>query len=370
MILGIDISRVNQTKRTGVEWYAYHLLFHFVEILPKDITVRLYTNEPLVEDLQDIIPDHWEVKLLRWPPKRLWTQLRLSFEMLFNAPDVLFVPAHVFPIIHPKKTVMTVHDIAARHVPESYNKFEQWYSLWSAKVAAKKLWRVITPTQFTKNDLVDFAGIKKTNHIVPIHLGIDKTFTKADPFQSDIKNMQERYGIKKPYLLSIGRLEHKKNTAQIVQAFNTVRKKHDVQLVLIGKPGFGYQEVATAIEQSPYKEDIILPGWVEEDDIPCFYAGAEIFLFPSLFEGFGIPIIESFAMGTPVISSHVSGIPEVAGDAALLLRDNSVSALAQAVHELLEDQDMQQEYVQKGKSRLEAFSWEETAKQTAAVLIS
>jgi len=152
MKIGIDASRANDEKKTGVGWYAYHVIQQMKKQTPRDVEVILYTNKPLRGDLADL-PENWKENILRWPPKRLWTQIRLSLEMLVHRVDVLFVPAHVVPIIRPKKTVMTVHDIAALKFPDSYNWFERWYSVWSARVALKKLWRVITPSEFTKREL-------------------------------------------------------------------------------------------------------------------------------------------------------------------------------------------------------------------------
>ncbi|MEK7065054.1 MAG: hypothetical protein AAB963_01275, partial [Patescibacteria group bacterium] len=154
MLIGIDASRANEIQKTGVGWYAYFLiqemkhlstlaLEHFSTqggVGAKALQFVLYTREPLRGELAKL-PENWTVKVLGWAPKRLWTQVRLSWEMLWRAPDVLFVPAHVFPIIHPKKTVMTIHDVAAIKFPKSYGWFERWYSVWSARVALKKLWK-------------------------------------------------------------------------------------------------------------------------------------------------------------------------------------------------------------------------------------
>ena len=127
MLIGIDASRANHQERTGVEEYAFQLIQHLKEITPDTVQVVLYTDKKLLGKLGEL-PKNWEEKILNWP-FRFWTQIRLSWEMLVKPPEVLFIPAHVFPIIHPKKTVMTVHDIAALKFPESYNWFERWYSV-------------------------------------------------------------------------------------------------------------------------------------------------------------------------------------------------------------------------------------------------
>src|SRR3989339_1868807 len=150
MKIGIDASRANNLQKTGVEWYSYFLLKNLKKIIPEDIEVVLYTREKLQGDLAEL-PKNWSNKVLCWPPKIFWTQIRLSLEMLFHKPDILFVPAHVCPIIHPKKTVMTVHDIAALRFPDSYNWLEEWYSLASVRFALKNISKIITPSQFTKD---------------------------------------------------------------------------------------------------------------------------------------------------------------------------------------------------------------------------
>src|SRR3989338_7400368 len=177
MIIGIDASRANNEQKTGVGWYAYHLIQELKKTNSQfpipNYRVVLYSDRPLEGELAHL-PEHWESKVLRWPPKRLWTQMRLSWEMLVRPPDVLFIPAHVFPIIHPKKTVMTVHDVAAVRFPETYNWFELWYTIWSAKTALKKLWKIIVPSEFTKTELSAMSADKNSQNVVVIPHGYDE----------------------------------------------------------------------------------------------------------------------------------------------------------------------------------------------------
>ena len=220
MIIGIDASRANKKEKTGVEWYAWHVIEELKKIIPEDHRVILYSDEPIIGALA-LLPKHWESRILHWPPKRLLTQVRLSWEMFQHPPDVLFVPAHVFPIIHPKKTMMMVHDVAAATFPEIYPWFERWYSLWSAKNAIKNLWRVITPSQFTKNELSSLE-LRITNYelrIIVIPHGVDSRYRKIHD-QAAIDAVLNKYAIRRPFLLSVGRLEEKKNTANIVRAFD------------------------------------------------------------------------------------------------------------------------------------------------------
>jgi len=371
--IGIDVSRGNTLNRTGVEEYVFQLLNAIISnkhvSINNGTTFVLYTREPLILDLGNTLPDNVVVKVLKWPPKRFWTQVRLSWEMLIHPPDVLFVPGHVVPVIHPKKTVMTVHDVAAVAFPESYNRFERWYSVWSARYAVKKLWKVIVPSESTKHELQRLVTSEQgTGSVFVVPLAYDKKFRVID----DIKKTEEvlnTYHIQKPFLLSVGRLELKKNSVRIIRAFELLKKRQigkwaNGQLVLVGGRGHGYEDVEKAIKESPYKNDIILPGFVADEDLPYLMNAVEAFVFPSLYEGFGIPILEAFACGTPVVTSKTTSCAEIAGGAAVLVDPLDVDDIASGIEEA-----MKIEYVDAGLERVKHFSWEKTLEKTLHVLL-
>ncbi len=372
LTIGIDASRANTLNRTGVEEYVFQICKYANKQISKypDAEIVLYVREPLIPEFAAVISDQVIVKILKWPPKRLWTQIRLSWEMLVNPPNILFVPGHVFPLIHPKKTVMTVHDIAAEVFPESYNWFEQWYSLWSARTALKRLWKVIVPSSFTKNELESLeAGNGKREHVSVVPLAYDSERYHVIDDEQAINKVLQKYSVKKQFLLSVGRLETKKNTVRIIQAFNELKKIQvanlsTCQLVLVGGKGHGYQEVLDEIENSPYKDDIVLPGYVSEEDLPYIMNAAGVFVFPSLYEGFGIPILEAFACGTPVVTSNTTSCTEVAEDAAVLVNPLSVASIAEGIGEALNG-----EKIEAGLERSKDYSWEQTVKYILDVIV-
>lgn len=379
MTIGIDASRANNTQKTGVEWYAFFVIqelkslnFQF-SIFKEDINVILYSDKPLEGELAKL-PEGWSSKVLKWPPRRLWTQVRLSIEMLLHPPDVLFIPAHVFPFIHPKKTVMTVHDVAATAFPQSYNWFERWYSVFSAKRALKKLWRVIVPSEFTKKELekLEFRiwNLEKI-HVIPHGYNTDYGIVRST---DEVKNTLDTYGITKPFLLSIGRLEEKKNTTRMVEAFNILKASSTFQIpdstfLLVGPPGHGYEAVESAIEQSPHKSDIIRPGWVDADDLPVLMQAAELLVFPSLYEGFGIPVLEAFAAGTPVVASTGNCLEEVGQDGAVYADPLSAQDIADKIQLVLEDENQRAKMIARGKEIVKQYSWARAAKETAQILL-
>jgi len=377
MRIGIDASRANHEQKTGVENYAFHLIQSLKHSSTQQDKIEfvLYTDKTLHGELAEL-PENWTQKVLKWPPKRLWTQLRLSWEMLFHAPDVLFIPAHVFPIIHPQKTVMMVHDVAALKFSKSYNWFERWYSTWSAKYAAKKLWKVVTPSQFTKDELekLVISNWKLGDRIFVVKHGYDKRFKMLDEYETNIKQILDKYSLKKPFIMTIGRLEEKKNTRRIVEAFNKIKSQSqflitNFQLLLIGKQGYGYEAVKHAIDNSSYKNEIITPGWVDEKDLPILMNAAEVFVFPSLYEGFGLPVLEAMACGTPVVTSRGTSLEEVGGEACIYVDPENVEEIVGAIIELLGNGERRTGNVQKGLDRVKDFSWETAAQETLDILI-
>jgi len=384
MIIGIDASRANHQERTGVEEYSFQIIQHLKKITPDNIRVVLYTDKPLQGELANL-PENWSVKVLDWPPRRFWTQIRLSWEMLTNSPDVLFIPAHVFPIIHPRKTVMTIHDIAAVKFPESYSWFERWYTLCSSKQAVKKLWKVIVPSEFTKQELISNFQFPISNKIAVISHGYDREKFKlktgdysplAPPGrEGNFSTLLNKYKITQPFIISIGRLEEKKNTVKIIKSFENLKivlklKIKNLKLVLVGKPGFGYEKVKEAISNSQFKTDIVVPGWVDEEDLPKLLHTAEVFVFPSLYEGFGLPILEAFACGVPVVASKGNSLEEVGGDACEYVDAMNVEEISEAINKLLQNADFRMQNVKNGLERVKEFSWEKCAEETMKILLN
>lgn len=374
MTIGIDASRANHAQKTGVEWYAWSIIQELKISLPNTVRVILYSDTPLTGPLADL-PAHWQSKVLRWPPRRFWTQIRLSVEMFLHRPDVLFIPAHVFPIIHPQKTVMMIHDVAALTFPTSYSWFERWYSLATARYARRHLWRVLVPSDCTKQALESLIKTTSTSgaQIRVVPHGYNEQYGKIVP-QAQMQQVRQTYHLDRPYLLFIGRLEEKKNTAMLVRAFTVVARYMDtinrpLDLVLVGMPGFGYSEVVSAIAESPHKDRIRLLGWLGESEVVPLMQGAEAFVFPSRYEGFGIPLLEAMAARTVVVTLRGAGaIEEVGGEAVHYVTEASPAALARAIQDVLSDQALANILRDRGGVRVAEFSWAKAGVLTAAVL--
>ena len=373
MIIGIEASHANKEKRTGVEEYSWQIIQHLKKIIPSDVKVILYSSTPLIGEL-NVMPPNWSSKILPWKFKKGWSQIRLSWEFLKNPPDVFFAPSQLVPFITPRNTVATVHDSAFKVFPESYNFCGRQYLKLMNQMVIKKSKKILTPSEFSKNELIKFYNTNKDKiFVTPLGYDADTYKPAPDNARQGIPRLasfarNDKWKITKKFILSVGRLENKKNTANIVRAFNLARKKCDGQLVLVGQPGVGYAEVEEAMLQSEYKSDIILTGWAEKNEIAELMRSAEVFVFPSRYEGFGIPVLEAMSSGCPVIASRGNSLAEVGGDAAINVSPDSVEEISAAIMKILIDQNLKKQMAEKGLIQAQKFSWQKTAEMTWQVL--
>jgi len=361
MKIGIDASRALRKIKTGTEYYSEQIILNLAKIDHKN-NYSLYSNispKPPLLNLPNNF--HWRVM----PFFRGWTLLRLSLEMKKNPPDVLFIPAHTLPLITPKKSVVMVHDIGFVHFPKLYPARQKIYHnfvLWYVK---KHATHILTPSEFVKNDLIKTLKIKKSK-ITVIYHGFDKKLYQksADKNHLSVKLI--------PYIFFLGRLEAKKNLITLIRAFEIVRKnsKEKIKLVLAGNKSHGYKKIKKEIEKSKFKKDIILPGYIKEEDVPIWLSSARLFVFPSQNEGFGFPVIEAQACGCPVICSNITSLPEIADSGALYFNPQDEKDLANKIIKILNNKELQKELIKKGSENIKRFSWAAAAIKTKNILES
>ncbi len=302
------------------------------------------------------------------PFPRLWTHVRLSTEMFLHSPDALFVSAHVVPLVHPR-TVVTVHDLGYLYFPQAHPLLARLYldfsTRWNARVAAY----VIADSQATQDDLVRHYGTSPAK-ITVAYPGRDENLRRVDD-PSAIEAVKRRYNITGDYLLYIGTLQPRKNLVRLVQAFfNCQLSIVNGQLVLAGSKGWMHDEVFAEVKRLGLESRVLFPGRVAEEDKAALLSGATASLFPSLYEGFGLPVVEAMQCSTPVICSNTSSLPEVAGDAALLVDPLDVDALAQAMVRLLDDAGVRRTLIERGYAQARKFSWMDCAACVQAALES
>ncbi len=365
MIFGIDASQANRRIRSGTEWYAFYLMKEFKKILSDrtDIRVRLYVRDALQADLANNLPENFEVKILRWPLPYFWVQGRLSLEMFWNQPDILFCPAHTIPLVHPVKTFTTLHDVGFEDYPELYDKLSLWYHRFSARLAIKQAHHIFTVSDFSKERIIENYSCDP-NKLTVTHLGID---TNLSIDKKLFKLEEYRLG-QKGYILFVGRLEPKKNILGIIKGYEMAQT--ELPLVLAGRK-IRIKDVEEYLKKrSELRAKIKFLDYFEEEDKIGLYEGAAFFLFPTLYEGFGLPILEAQAAAIPVITSNTASNAEIAGGGALIVDPESPYEIGKAIKELLDDQKLRQELIAKGFENLKRFSWEETAGQTLEKILN
>jgi glycosyltransferase involved in cell wall biosynthesis len=310
------------------------------------------------------LPPNWEVRALFAP--RFWTQGRLSLEMVFHPPDVLFVPAHVVPVIHPVRTIVTVHGLEYEIFKGAYSFWERLYMRFSIRFSVHASSGVIAVSKNTSRDLVRLYGVP-WEKISVIYEGVSEN-VKAQAANAASNSNDTISKNDKPYLLFIGRLEERKNIVRIIEAFERLKENYKIphELVLVGKPGFGYERIEYKIQNTKYK--IREMGYVSEEEKSDLLRSADLFLFPTLYEGFGLPVLEAQAAGVPVVASKTSSLPEVGGDGTLYADPLSSDDIAEKTWEILSDEARRSAIIEKGLENVKRFGWDSCADGVATLL--
>ena len=352
--IGIDASRAVSTAPTGTEGYSYHLLRALLPNLREQYDVTLYFRQPpQVEDFAGI-----NCRVIPFP--RLWTHIRLSWEMAFNAPDLLFIPAHVLPIIHPRRSLVTVHDLGYRYFPRTHPVKQRLYldlsTRWNAHMAS----HVLADSDATRQAIV------REYHVSPEKITVAYPGYRSNLKRQDnpvvLSAMKARYGILGDYVLHIGRIQPRKNLQRLISVFHNLLPRYpELQLVLAGPMGWLSQPIRDHVQQLGIEKNVLFPGYIAEEDKSAMISGARVFAYPSLYEGFGFPALEAQVCGTPLLTSTTSSLPEVAGDGAVFVDPEDEDAIAAGLRQLLEDDDLRQTCIHRGHQNLKRFSWEKTA---------
>ncbi len=363
MIIGIDASRAVTMQRTGTEAYAYYLINALIPLAgQRNHTLRLYFNQAPPPNL---FPKATHVETAVLPQRRLWTHLRLARELHANPPDVFFTPAHVIPYTYRGASAATIHDLGYHHFPEAHPRRQLTYLRWSTRHNGRSATCIIADSQATKTDLVQLDHIP-AEKIDVVYPGIDPELAPVED-EATITAVLTKYGISPPYFLYLSTLQPRKNLIRLVQAFADSSVPH--QLVLAGKTGWLSQPILDEIAKlenqagALKKNQIVLPGYIEDTDKAALLSSATALLYPSLYEGFGFPALEAQVCGTPVLTANTSSLPEVVGNAALLVDPLDMEAMAVGIQKLAHDTALYQQLVQKGFENIKRFTWRETAVQ-------
>jgi glycosyltransferase involved in cell wall biosynthesis len=362
VVIGIDASRYASKYPTGVELYTNKIiegLLHSDRRHKDNVIYRLYVRDlSHIDGLKHLLSDEDEVTVIDSP--RLWTQVGLTRELKRVPVDLLFVPSHVLPRVPSQKTVMVVHGLESSHFPKAYSPFVRWYQKWSTRYAVTHASCLIAVSHAVRSDLRRFYDCFDEK----IRVVYEGCGSLGSPPHSDYRE---------PWILSVGRIEERKNQLRLIRAFEKFHETHsDWKLILAGPDGFGAGKVHSYVRSLnvPVRDSIRFLGHVPHDKVMRLMAGASIFAYPSLAEGFGLPILEAFSVGIPVLTSHSSACAEIAGDAALTVDPFDSESIARGLVLLADDSHLKARMTSLGFERLRVFSWEKCIQETEDVLFS
>ena len=333
-VVGIDASRYPVEIRTGTETYSRELLSAMTSLGDLPFDVRWYVNQIDAESERSLAP-LGTVRRLPFP--RFWTHGRLSYEMIRRRPDLLFVPSHVIPLVHPR-SVVTIHDLGYLHEPgahpASQRRMLDLTTRWNARVAE----RVIAISDSTRQDLIRFNHAS-TDKITVIYHGVSPHF--APTFAAEQSRVRAQYQLPDQFVLSVGRIQPRKNLGRLAAAIRSLRERFpDLALVAAGKPGWMADTVLGEIQSALPDNAFRRLGYVPLTDLPALYGCATVVALVSTYEGFGLPVLEAMQSGAPVVISDTPALIEVAGDASLAASATSIAEIASAIGRLLAEPEL------------------------------
>jgi glycosyltransferase involved in cell wall biosynthesis len=285
--------------------------------------------------------------------------------------DVLHFPEYHHDFLIPFFTnkvpkIVTIHDLTPLILPETHGtRFRLWWRWkFTLKLVKNRIDHVIAVSESTKNDCINYLDIPKEK-ITVIHNAVDDIFKPLIDKQKIENHLKKEYNIDHPFILFVGTLEGRKNVPQLINAFYEVKKMGlNHKLILVGMKGWKSEPIFEAIEKLGLKDEIIFPGYIPTSDLVKLYNVADVFVYPSLYEGFGLPPLEAMSCGCPVITSNTSSLPEVVGDAGILVDPHDTDGLAKAIYEVLSDNELRNQLVENSLERAKMFSWEKVAQET------
>lgn len=364
--IAIDAHSVG-TGLGGNETYATSLIEALAEIDPVN-QYAIYVTRPEAAERFSNRWSNFTVRTTLPHTPLIRIPLTLSRELRKNPVDVLHVQ-FTAPPFSPCPVVVSIHDLSFEHLPETFKRRSQMQLRLTVRQSARKASQVIAPSEHGRNDIIDTYGLSPEK-VTAIPLAAAAHFAPVKDAK-ELQRVRQTYGMEGNYILSVGSIQPRKNLNRLIAAYSSLR--HTLpegklpQLIVVGKLAWLYEETVRAISEQGLEKSIILTGYVPERDLPALYSGALCFVYPSYFEGFGLPPLEAMKCGTAVIVGYRTSLPEVVGEAGLLVDPFDIESIAAAIGKVINDSDFRSQLIVKGLERARLFDWRQTARQTLAV---
>jgi glycosyltransferase involved in cell wall biosynthesis len=371
MRIAIDAADLCDRRVDGTRVYIKNILNHLGEIGKTD-SFFIYLKGRLNKELNFRRYSNYLLKKSKAP--FFWTQCKFPFEIKRDRPDTLWMPLQAVPFLTSKKikVVVTIHDLAFRFFRNHFPLKDRLFLAIFTKMALKRADRVIAVSQNTKQDIIKKYGLAPDKITVIYHGYNNKIFNLENARDDkEIENIKKKYWIKGDYLLYAGALQPRKNLEVLIKAFENIKKiekYNNLKLVLAGPRAWLCKDIYRRVKSSANFGDIIFTGHYRTKDLPRLMGGAEVFIFPSLYEGFGIPVLEAMASGVPVICANNSSLPEVGGKAPQYFKAEDYQELSKILKKVLNNEELKQKMISEGLEQASKFSWEKCARETYEVL--
>jgi glycosyltransferase involved in cell wall biosynthesis len=363
------LSTASTYRAAGISRVIYELLarvravggpFRYLAFAPDSPENRLFARSAGLD-----------ARLTRLPTDRpavrvAWEQIVLPPQLTLARVDLLHALGFVSPAAWRGRTVVTAYDLSFLHFPEAFNRANRLYLSLLTPPSLRRADRVIAISEHTRQDVIRLCGVRP-ERVTTIHLAADERFRPAPP--DAVARFRHRHRLDRPFILYLGTLQPRKNVAALVQAYAALRRDRRLPhaLVLAGARGWRYESIFELVRRLGLEGNVLFPGFVSEDEKALWYTAADLFAYPSLYEGFGLQLLEAMACGTPVVASNSSSLPEVIGDAGVLVEPNDMAGLVRAIDDLLHDETRRARLRKAGLARAATFSWQRMAEQTVRV---
>ena len=357
MRVGID-GTILTRKLTGIGVYTLRLTEELAKLSNTDVILFSH-REPLVQ------PAGVETIISRAPQAHLFLQLKLPRLLKKHAIDLLHGPNFYLPLTGKTPKVMTVHDLSGVLHPEMHSAKHR-LSQMMFPPSLSRARRIIADSSATASELIgEYPDCE--NKIDVVHLGVSREMRPASEARKT--ELREEYALPEEFILFVGTLEPRKNLSGLIRAFARIAADIPQKLVIAGGEGWKFSDIYSLASELGIADSLVFTGYIEDDELSALYSLADVFCYPSLYEGFGLPVLEAMACGTPVVTSNISSMPEVAGDSALLMNPESPVEIAKGILRIIGDDSYRKDLIRRGFVRAEEFTWEETARKTREVYL-